>query len=191
MCCILMGNPVCRYRCLKCCGSFLFIIGLIFIGGGIVFALSETDIEIFQFLAAFNYSYITLWGGIGALVAGISAMYVGFRMSDDDCSARGMAIMCVLAIASTAGTMAVLTWNLYEQDYFGDIGEEARTTKLEQYVIANTPADTFEFKYEDWLASIIIYGAMCFLTIITWASSAASMAIGCCCPDASERVKYV
>ncbi len=69
MCCCLLGNPTCRYRCLKCCGSFLFIIGLIFIGGGIVFALSETDIEIFHFLAAFNYSYITLWGGVGVSTA--------------------------------------------------------------------------------------------------------------------------
>ncbi len=46
-----------------------------------------------------------------------------------------MAIMCILSIASTAGTMGVITWNLYEHDYFGEYEDDSRQRTLEQYVI--------------------------------------------------------
>lgn len=182
------GSPMCRIRCLKCCGSFLFIVGVIFVGGGIVFALSESKFEpfdIFDFLIVLNYSYISIWGGIGALVAGFSALYVGFTMRDDDWSPRGMAIMCILSIASTAGTMAVLTWNLYESNYFGNFNDADVQDKLEFYAGEN---GGFAITYEKWLATIIIYGAMCFLAIVSWAASVSAIGIGCCCPDHSEYV---
>ena len=45
-----------------------------------------------------------------------------------------MAIMCILAIASTAGTWAVVFWNLFETDYFGPYDDQERQDTLSKYV---------------------------------------------------------
>ena len=50
-------------------------------------------------------------------------------------SARGMAIMCLLAIASTGGTWAVIFWNLFSTDYFGPYDDQKRQDTLSEYVI--------------------------------------------------------
>ena len=50
-------------------------------------------------------------------------------------SARGMAVMCLLAIASTGGTWAVVFWNLFQTDYFGTYNDQKRQDTLSLYVI--------------------------------------------------------
>ncbi|XP_038053379.1 uncharacterized protein LOC119725859 [Patiria miniata] len=171
MCCAC-GSTRCRFRCLRCSGSLLIVIGVLYAAAGIVF-------NFFHFLMIFTTGHALIWGGSAIFMAGVASIFITKKMSDDDWSSRGAAFMCILAIASALGNVALHTYNLYENQYFEEYD-------METFADQNL---TYDVTFELWLGVIIADAGIDFLALLTTLAGLAAFGIGCCCSEYSEIVE--
>jgi hypothetical protein len=172
MCCSC-GSTRCRYRCLRCSGSLLIVAGALFAAAGVVF-------NFFDFLTIFTTGHALIWGGTAIFMAGVASIFITKKMSDDDWSSRGSAFMCLLAIASALGNVALHTLTLYENQYFSG---------YDSYAFGNATANlTYEVTYGHWLGVIVADAGIDFLALVTTLAGLAAFGIGCCCAEYSEVV---
>ncbi|XP_022111048.1 uncharacterized protein LOC110990380 [Acanthaster planci] len=170
MCCSC-GSTRCRYRCLRCSGSLLVVIGVLYAAAGVLF-------NFFDFLQIFTAGHALIWGGAAMFMAGVASIFITKKMSDDDWSSRGTAFMCVLAIFSALANVALHTYNLYEKEYFQEYDMEAFA---EQNL-------TYDLTYDLWLGVIIADAGIDFLALLATLAGLAAFGIGCCCSEYSEIV---
>ncbi|XP_071795989.1 uncharacterized protein [Asterias amurensis] len=171
MCCSC-GSTRCRFRCLKCSGALLITIGMFYAAAGVVF-------NFFDFLVIFTTGHALIWGGAAIFMAGVASIFIAKKMSDDDWSSRGTAFMCILAIASALGNVAIHTYNLYNSQY------------LQEYQPATFQNQSFNLTFELWVGVIAADAGIDLLALLATMSGLAAFGIGCCCAEYSEIIDDV
>ena len=82
--------------------------------------------------------------------------------------------MCILAIASALGNVAIHTYNLYNSQYF------------QEYQPATFQNQSFNLTFELWVGVIAADAGIDLLALLATMSGLAAFGIGCCCAEYSE-----
>ena len=82
--------------------------------------------------------------------------------------------MCLLAIASALGNVAIHTYSLYQNQYFMEY--EAETFQNQ----------SFNVTFELWVGVIAADAGIDALALLTTLAGLAAFGIGCCCSEYSE-----
>lgn len=88
---------------------------------------------------------------------------------------RGLVLLCLVCIVCVGGAVGLITWRMWEADYFGPF-EEDKVYKSENETLV----------FLEWFAAIFIYGLLDLAALVIVASAFLNLAISCFCPEGSD-----